>query len=43
MDELKIFDAIEFAARAHRNHYRKGSNIPYMALLMGGLQDFDSV
>ncbi len=25
-----IFDAIEYAARAHREHYRKGTNIPYI-------------
>ena len=25
-----IFDAIEFAARAHRGHYRKGTEIPYI-------------
>ena len=25
-----IFDAIEFAARAHREHYRKGTKIPYV-------------
>lgn len=25
-----IFDAIEFAARAHRDHFRKGTRIPYI-------------
>ena len=25
-----IFDAIEFAAKAHRNHYRKGTKVPYL-------------
>ena len=25
-----IFDAIEYAARAHREHYRKGTRIPYI-------------
>ena len=25
-----IFDAIEYAARAHREHYRKGTKIPYI-------------
>lgn len=25
-----IFDAIEFAARAHRDHFRKGTKIPYI-------------
>jgi len=25
-----IFRAIEFAAKAHRNHYRKGTRIPYI-------------
>ncbi|HOD34322.1 MAG TPA: HD domain-containing protein [Syntrophales bacterium] len=25
-----IFRAIEFAARAHRDHYRKGTRIPYL-------------
>ncbi len=25
-----IFRAIEFAARAHRNHYRKGTRVPYI-------------
>ncbi len=25
-----IFDAIEYAARAHRDHFRKGTNIPYI-------------
>jgi (p)ppGpp synthase/HD superfamily hydrolase len=25
-----LFDAIEFAARAHRDQYRKGSRIPYL-------------
>jgi len=25
-----IFDAIEFAARAHRGHFRKGTEIPYI-------------
>jgi (p)ppGpp synthase/HD superfamily hydrolase len=35
MDESKIFDAIEFAAKAHRDHFRKDSKIPYMAHLMG--------
>jgi (p)ppGpp synthase/HD superfamily hydrolase len=25
-----IFDAIEYAARAHREHFRKGTNIPYI-------------
>lgn len=25
-----LFDAIEFAARAHRDHYRKGTKIPYI-------------
>jgi (p)ppGpp synthase/HD superfamily hydrolase len=25
-----IFDAIEYAARAHREHYRKGTSIPYI-------------
>jgi (p)ppGpp synthase/HD superfamily hydrolase len=25
-----IFDAIEYAARAHREHYRKGTNIPFI-------------
>lgn len=25
-----IFRAIEFAARAHRNHYRKGTKVPYI-------------
>ena len=25
-----IFDAIEYAAQAHREHFRKGTNIPYI-------------
>jgi (p)ppGpp synthase/HD superfamily hydrolase len=25
-----VFDAIEYAARAHREHYRKGTRIPYI-------------
>lgn len=25
-----VFDAIEFAARAHRDHFRKGTKIPYI-------------
>ena len=29
-----IFDAIEFAARAHRDHFRKGTRIPYIAHLI---------
>ena len=29
-----IFDAIEYAARAHREHYRKGTRIPYIAHLI---------
>ena len=29
-----LFDAIEFAARAHREHYRKGTRIPYIAHLI---------
>ena len=29
-----IFDAIEFAARAHREHYRKGTRISYIAHLI---------
>jgi len=27
---MNIFDAIEFAARAHRGQYRKGTKIPYL-------------
>lgn len=29
-DSSLIFDAIEYAARAHREHYRKGTKIPYI-------------
>ena len=29
----KVFEAIRFAAIAHEGHYRKGSNIPYIAHL----------
>lgn len=29
-----LFDAVEFAARAHREHYRKGTKIPYIAHLI---------
>jgi (p)ppGpp synthase/HD superfamily hydrolase len=28
--ESRLFDAIEFAARAHRGQYRKGTGIPYL-------------
>jgi (p)ppGpp synthase/HD superfamily hydrolase len=30
-DFAMLFDAIEYAARAHRDHYRKGTGIPYIA------------
>jgi (p)ppGpp synthase/HD superfamily hydrolase len=30
MDDSMLFDAIEFAARAHRGQFRKGSRIPYI-------------
>ena len=33
-DSAMIFDAIEFAARAHRDHFRKGTRIPYIAHLI---------
>lgn len=29
-----IFEAIKFVAEAHANHYRKGTNIPYISHLM---------
>jgi|SRR3989344_5627046 len=29
-DGARVFDAIEFAARAHRGQLRKGSNVPYI-------------
>ena len=29
-DSSMIFSAIEYAARAHRNHFRKGTKIPYI-------------
>jgi (p)ppGpp synthase/HD superfamily hydrolase len=29
-----LFDAIEYAARAHRDHFRKGTRIPYIAHLI---------
>jgi len=30
MERTMIFEAIEFAAKAHRGQYRKGTNIPYI-------------
>jgi len=33
-DSAMIFDAIEYAARAHRDHFRKGTKIPYIAHLI---------
>jgi (p)ppGpp synthase/HD superfamily hydrolase len=29
-DSAMIFDAVEYAARAHRDHFRKGTKIPYI-------------
>ena len=33
-DSAMIFDAIEYAARAHRDHFRKGTRIPYIVHLI---------
>lgn len=33
-EQKKIFDAIEFVALKHRNHWRKGTQIPYISHLM---------
>ena len=34
MREERIFDAVEFAAKAHRGHYRKGTKVPYLIHLL---------
>lgn len=33
-DSAMVFDAVEYAARAHRDHFRKGTRIPYIAHLI---------
>lgn len=33
-EQNQIFDAIEFVANKHRNHWRKGTSIPYISHLM---------
>ncbi len=30
VDNMKIFEAVEFAAKAHRRQFRNGTNIPYI-------------